>query len=141
MESNNDAYKVPMEVLMTAQQSSNSRYGMAIYWTSPNASFLWYVFLHFAEIQILQPGQVRQLTVYVNDNTLVTTVTPEFLKPVTVSSKPFSGTTVNFSVHSQSASNLSAFLNAAEIFRTIDLPNSPTDLNNGGLSNLLAYGF
>ncbi|KAK4773439.1 hypothetical protein SAY87_028458 [Trapa incisa] len=130
LKSNNNAYKVPLEVFMTAESSFNSSYPFKIYWTSSNSSYNWYVFLHFAEIQVLLPGQVRNLPVYVNNNIFVTTVIAEYLKPVTVSSPPFSGTVLNFSIHSQSGSNLSAFLNAAEIFQVVELVNSPTDLDN-----------
>lgn len=132
----NNAYKVPIEVLMTAGASNSSKYGLGLSWKSSNASYKWYLSLHFAEIQVLQPGKVRQLSVYVNDdNTAVTTVTLEYLKPVTVSQLPFDGTNLSISVLSQSESNLSAFFNAVEFFQAIDLPNSPTDLNNGMLSN------
>lgn len=137
LKSNNDAYKVPTEVLMTAHQSINSSYGMSLSWTSSNSSNKWCVFLHFAEIQMLQPGKVRQLSVHVNDDASVTTVLPEYLKPVTVPTLPFDGTNLSISVYSATESNLSAFFNAVEIFKAIDLPNSPTDLNNGRLSKLL----
>ncbi|KAK4773437.1 hypothetical protein SAY87_028456 [Trapa incisa] len=130
MKSNNDAYKVPLEVLMTADESYSGYTNTEIHWTSPNASYIWYVFLHIAEIQILQTGQVRRLSVYVNNDTFVTTVMPEYLKPVTVSTLPVSGNFLNFLINTESGSKLPAFFNAVESFVAIDLQNSPTDRND-----------
>lgn len=91
LKGNNNAYNVPIEVLMTTLQSYNSSYDIKIYWTPSNSSNNQDVFLHLAELRVLQPGQVRRLNVYVNDYTFITTVTPEYLQPVTVPTLPFSG--------------------------------------------------
>ncbi|KAK4778045.1 hypothetical protein SAY87_018232 [Trapa incisa] len=131
----NNPYKVPAEVLMTAQEQSNSSLqGMEVSWTSRTPSSKWYAFMHFAEVRVLPEGQARQLQVYVNGDISVANFTPQYLEPVTIStSSPFDGTNLSFSI--LSASNFSAFINAVEIFRAIDLPTSQTDLNNVNAMN------
>ncbi|OWM76525.1 hypothetical protein CDL15_Pgr005489 [Punica granatum] len=132
LRSTNNAYKVPLEVLMTGQQSlDNISSSLKLFWISSEPTYKWYLFFHFAEFQVLRSGQLRRFRVYVNDNKLITTVTPEYLKPVTVSTFPFDGTVLNFSITSvTSQSSLPPFLNAVEWFRSIDLPHSTTDLND-----------
>ncbi|KAK4778047.1 hypothetical protein SAY87_018234 [Trapa incisa] len=126
----NDPYKVPAKVLMTAQEQSNSSFrDLGISWTSNTPSRKWYAFMHFAEVRVLPSARVRQFQVYVNGDISVANFTPQYLQPVTIStSSPFDGTNLSFSILSES--NFSAFINAVEIFRAIDLPTSQTDLNN-----------
>lgn len=80
---------------------------------------------------MLQPGQLRQFSFYVNTDSLVTTITSEYLKLVTVPSPSFSGDVVNVSLKATSNSTLPPYLNAIEYFRFVDLPNSPTELVDG----------
>ncbi|KAK4790439.1 hypothetical protein SAY86_017743 [Trapa natans] len=125
---NINTYKVPTEVLMTAQQTTNSSVGMGLLWGPLNSTNKWYVYLHFAEIQVLPAGQQRELEVYLSDKTLVANLMLQYLKPVTLSLPPVSGINPGFAIVSKS--NFSAFINAVEVFLFTDLPNSPTDLNN-----------
>lgn len=123
-------YDVPAEVLMTAYQTTNRSYYLYTTWET-NATIKWYIYFHFAGLQVLQSGQVREFTVNVQGNTLAT-VTPEYLKPVTVAtSSPASGSTITYNISSTSDATLSPFLNAREIFYAIDLPNPLTDLDDG----------
>ncbi|KAI6671851.1 hypothetical protein NL676_006736 [Syzygium grande] len=106
----NDAYKVPPEVLMTATQTQNVTDPLSLLWPSANSTNDWSIYFHFVELQ-MQMGQFRELTVYVQDNS-VETVMLENLKPVTV------------------ASSLPPLLNAVEFFTVAQLPNTPTFLDD-----------
>ncbi|OWM76526.1 hypothetical protein CDL15_Pgr005490 [Punica granatum] len=128
--SSTSAYKVPVEVLMTAERTSNASYSYRYSWRTNSSNDVWYIYIHFMELQMVQQGQVRQFQVAINGKAL-TTVTPEYLKPVTVASLPTSGNNrMNVTITAMSQSTLPPFLNAIEVFHAIDLPNSPTHLDD-----------
>ncbi|XP_056176537.1 probable LRR receptor-like serine/threonine-protein kinase At1g05700 [Syzygium oleosum] len=124
--SGNDAYDVPAEVLMSAQQVNTRKTS----WPS-NPNEAWYIVLHFAEIQVLQPGQVREFTVYMEDGSTPPTLRPRYSTPATVVSLPITGRTrINYDFYNTSQSTLPPIMNAQEIFNIINLPISQTALND-----------
>lgn len=134
----NDNYLVPSEVLSTALQTINRSFYIYQTWES-NATVEWYVYFHFAELQVLQSGQVREFQVYVQGNAL-TTVSPEYLKPITTPTpSPLSGTTIIYNVSSTKVATLPPFINAMEILYAIGLPNPLTYLGDGTVFYLVNY--
>ncbi|PKI70987.1 hypothetical protein CRG98_008568 [Punica granatum] len=106
---------------MELQMVQQGRYS----WRTNSSNDVWYIYIHFMELQM-----VRQFQVAINGKAL-TTVTPEYLKPVTVASLPTSGNNrMNVTITAMSQSTLPPFLNAIEVFHAIDLPNSPTHLDD-----------
>lgn len=126
---NSGSYKVPGEVLMTAEETINRTYYWYRYWKSPNATYKWYLYFHFAEIQILQSNQTRAFGIYVQGS-IVRTVFPVYLKPVTVESLPVSGSQIIYNISATTDANLPPFSNAVEIYYGVDLTNSQTDLDD-----------
>ncbi|KAK4790778.1 hypothetical protein SAY86_031191 [Trapa natans] len=108
---------------MTAGRWKNdsSRLDFGVYWNTSSPTQKWYIYLHFAEIQILNQTQVREMQVYVVDK-FVQTVTLQYGKPVTVSSFPVSSPDkVNFTIKAPSYSNLPPILNAFEFMSSLDM--------------------
>lgn len=127
----NDAYKVPAGVLMTAASINNVTSQLILAWNPLSPTEKWYMYFHFAEIQVLQQTQVREFEVYVVDQ-LVQTVRSQYGKPVTVASFPVtSPSQINFTISASSQSDLPPILNAVELMHAIDLKNPMTDVSDG----------
>ncbi|KAF8017584.1 hypothetical protein BT93_H2692 [Corymbia citriodora subsp. variegata] len=120
----NNAYKVPGEVLRTAQGTMNS--SSPLYFQSPINDAKWILYLHFMEIERLKSGLQREFTISLNDNQFTETVSLEYLKPVVVVSPPFSGPFITLSINSTNKSGNPPILNAMELYSVVDLPNVPT---------------
>ncbi|PKI70983.1 hypothetical protein CRG98_008564 [Punica granatum] len=123
----NDAYGVPAGVLMTAAQSAKVNKQLVLFWTPSSPTEKWYMYFHFAEIQVLQETQVREFEVYIVDQ-LVKTIRPLYGKPMTVASFPVtSPSQINFTLSVTSRSDLPPILNAVELMYGLDLTNPMTD--------------
>ncbi|KAL3720903.1 hypothetical protein ACJRO7_005674 [Eucalyptus globulus] len=128
LSNNNDEYKVPGEVLRTAQTASDANTTL-FYCLLPDnvtSKFIW--FFHFAETQILPSGQQRELTVSTRDGRFEETVGLEYLKPVTIVSTPVSGSQINFSFKATTMQSgyPPPIINAFEFFQIKELLNAPT---------------
>ncbi|KAF8012125.1 hypothetical protein BT93_I0299 [Corymbia citriodora subsp. variegata] len=131
---NNNAYKVPKEVLRTAQGIMNSSPSLYLRWTiyaRDTGSFAreqekLIVYLHFMEIERLMSGLQREFTISLNDNQFTETVSLEYLKPVVVVSPPISGPKFALSINWTNKSGNPPILNAFEYYKVGDLPNVPT---------------
>ncbi|XP_028806577.1 putative leucine-rich repeat receptor-like serine/threonine-protein kinase At2g19230, partial [Neltuma alba] len=120
------SYKLSSELLSTAAQPRNSSIPLALNWIY-DASFQYYVLLHFAEIQKLPPHHRRIINVTFDDINFISQPL-EYLKPVTLSSKMASNNgNVRFTIRAASESDAPPILNAFEIYRYTPLPNSPTN--------------
>lgn len=127
----NDAYRVPAGVLMTAGTINNVTSQLIFPWKPSSPTEKWYMYFHFAEIQVLQQAQVREFDVYVVDQ-LVQTVRPQYGKPVTVASLHVtSPSQINFTISASSQSDLPPILNAVELMYATDLENPMTDESDG----------
>ncbi|XP_039158946.1 putative receptor-like protein kinase At3g46340 [Eucalyptus grandis] len=132
---NNDAYKVPGEVLMTAATMSNGNSSLGYSWTPPNPYVppgKWIFYVHFAETRSLPNGQQREFTVSINGNQFTKIVTLEYLKPVTIVSTPVTGSQINISIsRTSNESPYLPILNAIEIFSIVGVPNVQTAEDDG----------
>ncbi|KAK3410888.1 hypothetical protein EUGRSUZ_J02921 [Eucalyptus grandis] len=124
----NDAYKykIPGEVLRTAQRSMNASSPMHLQWTPSISTRKWIVYFYFVEIERLTDGLKREFTISINDNQFKTTVSLEYLKPVVVVSTAVTGSLISFSIESTNKSGHPPILNAVEYYTISDLPNVPT---------------
>ncbi|KAK3410707.1 hypothetical protein EUGRSUZ_J02705 [Eucalyptus grandis] len=124
LSNNNDEYKVPGEVLRTAQTNDTMSYT----YTPDNVSSKCIGYFHFAETQILPSGQQRELAVSTSNSQFKETVRLEYLKSVTVVSTPVSGSQISFSFEATTRQSgyLPPIINALEIFEIKELPNVPT---------------
>ncbi|XP_044496589.1 senescence-induced receptor-like serine/threonine-protein kinase [Mangifera indica] len=128
-----DGYKIPAEVLKTAAKSLNASIPLSLYFDPPDSSSQCYVYFHFTEIEKLKVGQKRELSIRLNGERNLTKWTSiEYLKPTTIApnNPPINGTRLHFSIYAAEGSDLPPILNAIEICVFVELPLSPTNLND-----------
>ncbi|XP_039158980.1 senescence-induced receptor-like serine/threonine-protein kinase [Eucalyptus grandis] len=128
LSNNNDEYKIPGEVLWTAQSASNANTTLIFQFKPYNVTSKWIGYFHFAETQILPSGQQRELTVSTSDDQFTETVRLDYLKPVTVVSPSVSGSQINFSFEAtkRQSGYPPPIINSLEIFHIKELLNVPT---------------
>jgi hypothetical protein len=135
--------RLPVEVLRTAVQPRNGLNSLSYNYTlgyTENSEFL--VFFHFAEIEQIAPGEIREFTITLNGLNYGL-FTLEYLKPLTIGPYKLQDQ-VRFSIDATLRSDLPPILNAFEIFELGPLPDSPTNQTDGmfSISILLnAIGF
>ncbi|XP_041020375.1 senescence-induced receptor-like serine/threonine-protein kinase, partial [Juglans microcarpa x Juglans regia] len=134
-----NAYELPAQVLKTASKARNASIPLQVSWTPLDTLSKFYVYLHFAEIEKLEPGQQRELTIDLNgERNLAESVKLDYLKPLTIvqDDPPISGTgeTLYFSIKAAQGTTIPPILNAYEIYRFVELPNKPTAPDDGMLS-------
>ncbi|KAG6733562.1 hypothetical protein I3842_01G230600 [Carya illinoinensis] len=128
--STDNAYELPAQVLKTASKTQNASNPLKVSWTAPDTVSKFYVYLHFAEIEKLEPGQQRELTIDLNgERNLSGSFKLDYLKPLTIvqDDPPISGDgTRYFSINAARGTTIPPILNAYEIYRLLELPNKPT---------------
>ncbi|KAI5555557.1 hypothetical protein BDE02_19G089900 [Populus trichocarpa] len=114
--------RLPVEVLRTAVQPRNGLNSLSYNYTE-NSEF--HVFFHFAEIEQIAPGEIREFTITLNGLNYGL-FTLEYLKPLTIGPYKLQDQ-VRFSIDATLRSDLPPILNAFEIFELGPLPDSPTN--------------
>ncbi|GMY34440.1 putative leucine-rich repeat receptor-like protein kinase, partial [Fagus crenata] len=122
----NNIYKLPAQVLSTAIKPASGytlRYDLSNY-----VQNIYYVCFHFAEIEEVKEGEIREFFIDVNEGNYISEpITLEYLKPFSrCPNKTFEGH-FNFTINATAKSNLPPLLNALEIYRVLSLPYLPTD--------------
>ncbi|XP_031267723.1 probable LRR receptor-like serine/threonine-protein kinase At1g07560 [Pistacia vera] len=129
-----DGYKIPAKVLKTAAKSQNASIPLSLYFDDPlDSSTQCYVYFHFTEIEKLKEGQKRELRIELNgERNLTESISLEYLKQTTTApnNPPINGSRLHFSIYAAEGSNLSPILNAVEALVLVELPLSPTNLND-----------
>ena len=83
--STDNAYNIPDVVLRTAAKSQNSTTPLSLYFSPPDSLSQCYVYFHFAEIEKLENGQQRELTILLNGERYLTeSVTLDYLNSRTI---------------------------------------------------------
>lgn len=132
-----DAYKLPAQVLRTAARSRDVSYNLSfdfdsVFDTPLDKPYEYYVYLHFAEIEQLPNGQKRIIDITLNSKPVPPhPLVLEYLKPVSLNYST-SGS-VWFDINATSQSDAPPILNAYEIYKLIPNIASPTDDRDGML--------
>ncbi|KAJ0076427.1 hypothetical protein Patl1_33934 [Pistacia atlantica] len=87
-----------------------------------------------SEIEKLKEGQKRELRIELNgERNLTESISLEYLKPTTIApnNPPINGSPLHFSIYAAEGSDLPPILNAVEGFVFVELPLSPTNINDG----------
>ncbi|KGN59852.1 probable LRR receptor-like serine/threonine-protein kinase At1g51810 [Cucumis sativus] len=114
---------VPSKVLSTASTVKNASAPMEFFWRDSDPSTEYYVYMYFAEIQVLTSNQSRLFKIYLNDNLwtkddilfeYLTENVVRSLLPLPISS------TYDFKLIMSQGSTLPPILNAVEIFKVIN---------------------
>eukprot|EP00258_Populus_trichocarpa_P030912 XP_024446931.1 probable LRR receptor-like serine/threonine-protein kinase PAM74 isoform X4 [Populus trichocarpa] len=117
--------RLPVEVLRTAVQPRNGLNSLSYNYTRYTENSEFHVFFHFAEIEQIAPGEIREFTITLNGLNYGL-FTLEYLKPLTIGPYKLQDQ-VRFSIDATLRSDLPPILNAFEIFKLWPLPDSPTN--------------
>lgn len=131
---NDNTYKLPAAVLRTAAKTPNATTALNIYWNTSHSLSKFYVYFHFAEIEMLGAGQQRELNITLNnERNLRESVKLDYLHPLTIvqNDPPTSGSQIKLSINAAGATMFPPILNAFEIFALKELPNKPTAIGDG----------
>ncbi|KAI5555567.1 hypothetical protein BDE02_19G090900 [Populus trichocarpa] len=131
IQGSDDPYRLPVEVLRTAVQPRNGLNSLSYNYTlvyKENFTPEFRVYFHFAEIEQIAPGKLREFTITLN-GLKYGPFTLEYLKPLTKGPYKLQvpEDQVRFSIDATLRSDLPPILNAFEIFILWPLPHSPTN--------------
>ena len=127
---------VPSKVLSTASTVKNASAPMEFFWRDSDPSTEYYVYMYFAEIQVLTSNQSRLFKIYLNDNLwtkddilfeYLTENVVRSLLPLPISS------TYDFKLIMSQGSTLPPILNAVEIFKVMNFLQLTTQQQDGKL--------
>ncbi|ESQ42386.1 hypothetical protein EUTSA_v10012663mg [Eutrema salsugineum] len=127
---NSNNYKPPKAALKTAGTPTNTRAPLTIEWSSENPDDQYYLYTHFAEIQELQANETREFNILFNGELYYGPLVPDKLKITTIKSqspKTCDGGKCSLQLIRTNISTLPPLLNAFEVFRVIQFPQSETD--------------
>ncbi|KAH8481179.1 hypothetical protein H0E87_031219 [Populus deltoides] len=138
IQGSDDPYRLPVEVLRTAVQPLNGLYSLSYNYTllyTENFTPEFLVYFHFAEIEQIEPGEIREFTITLNGLNYGP-FTLEYLKLLTIGPNKLQvpEDQVMFSIDATWRSDLPPILNAFEIFELRPLPDSPTNQTDGMFS-------
>ncbi|XP_070660820.1 LRR receptor-like serine/threonine-protein kinase IOS1 [Malus domestica] len=112
-------YQPPSVVMGTAAKPNSSNDPWNIFW-QPDTE-VYHVYLHFAEVEKLQPNQSRQFNITTNGELCNGTLAPDYLSTTTIfcTAESLSGSGVqnNLSIIKTGNSTLPPILNAYEIYK------------------------
>ena len=131
-------------MLRTAAKTQNASSPLNLYWTPPDSLSKCYVYFHFAEIEKLDNGQQRELTISLNGERYLTeSVRLDYLNSRTIipNEPAIMGEQLYFSITAAEGSKFPPILNAVETFVSKELPNKTTAIEDGMLSSLLYFPF
>ena len=138
IQSTNDSYEVPPEVLRTAVQPRDNATSLSFNEKFEGLLTYFNVYLYFFEVERIQEGQTREFTVTVNGNQS-RPITPQYLKPLTFvyeRAQLVQGF-VRFVINSTVQSDLPPILNGFEILFGGPTANSSTRAMDGMLHVIL----
>ncbi|XP_013444211.2 probable LRR receptor-like serine/threonine-protein kinase At1g05700 [Medicago truncatula] len=133
LETNNNAYKLPDEVLRSAVQPGNVSHTLGFTYADlgPRSPLIdrnseYYVYFHFTEIVKLSDGKKRKINITLNSQSVLSEpLVLDYLKPITLNFKTKGD--VWFNISATSDSDAPPILNAFEIHKLITPVVSPTD--------------
>ncbi|KAK0594751.1 hypothetical protein LWI29_000124 [Acer saccharum] len=127
-----DEYKIPAEVLQTAAISENAIYSLSLYFSPPDPVSQCYVYFYFAEIEKLENGKQRELIIDLNGERYLSESKLDYLKAKVIAQNdpPINGSRLHFSIYSVNGSDIPPILNAVEVYVLLELPFSPTNLDD-----------
>ncbi|KAK6911975.1 Leucine-rich repeat, partial [Dillenia turbinata] len=122
-------YKLPPMAMKTALQPWNEGESLQFSLKIEDATKMFYVYLHFAEIQSLQEGDVRELFVTLNDDSpFGPSFRPEYMTSTTLESiYSLSGDHLTFTISTTENSTLPPILNALEVYEVLQFQQLPTN--------------
>ncbi|XP_068649236.1 probable LRR receptor-like serine/threonine-protein kinase At1g05700 [Aristolochia californica] len=124
-----DMFQIPPAVLSTAATAINrSTASMLLNWTSDDPQTQFHIFRHFAEVEQLKDGEVREFNVCISGFSCQGPFRPTYLSAFTVfTTTPVSGRSLYTSFFEMTdASSLPPILNGVELYSLAKLSVAPT---------------
>ncbi|XP_031280544.1 senescence-induced receptor-like serine/threonine-protein kinase isoform X2 [Pistacia vera] len=127
----NDApYRPPVSIMTTAVKPNNDEQSLVFScYLSADPNYRYYSYKYFAEIEILQSNQIRELNLRENGEQIYGPYRPEYLSTFTVPSGPLKAETIKIEITKTENSTLPPILNAVEVYRIRDF-SQPLTLQN-----------
>ncbi|XP_039017571.1 probable LRR receptor-like protein kinase At1g51890 [Hibiscus syriacus] len=116
----------PSVVMSTAGTPVNASLPMDISMSSSSTDARYYVYMHFAEVEILRANESREFIIYLNGNLWYGPFSPTYLSTNTVYN-PSPLKDINFTIERTNGSTLPPILNAFEIFEVKDFSQPQTN--------------
>ncbi|CAI9092003.1 OLC1v1027137C6 [Oldenlandia corymbosa var. corymbosa] len=131
-----DKYFPPQPVMKTAITPLNASQSVDFEWKSPDPNVQFYVYMHFAEVEILQSNESRAFYVHLDDEIWSDSDTnqpfvPRYLQ--VMSMEPLIGKNkarFNYSIVKAENSTLPPIINALEVYSEVRFVHSQTDDND-----------
>ncbi|KAJ4890981.1 Leucine-rich repeat transmembrane protein kinase protein [Raphanus sativus] len=125
----NNRFHPASVVMSTATRPINASDYITLFWEPADPRSKFYVYMHFAEVEVLTRNQTRELTVYYNNDTILAeNFRPTYLHTDTVfTPEPVTGTIHEFSFVQTSREMLTPIINAIEIYQVNDFFQLSTD--------------
>ncbi|XP_022724152.1 LOW QUALITY PROTEIN: putative leucine-rich repeat receptor-like protein kinase At2g19210 [Durio zibethinus] len=124
----NNGYLPGSAVMSTAHTPINASQPYEFYWEPTDPQAKYFVYMHFAEVEVLKENEIREFNVTQNGEFLYGPVVPEYLYTNTLySTVPVSGDSIEFGLERTNRSTHPPILNALEIFMVKDFSQTQTD--------------
>ncbi|KAK0597926.1 hypothetical protein LWI29_029978 [Acer saccharum] len=127
---NSNDFRIPQILMMSAATPNNASQPLNFSIDTKDTASKLYVYLHFAELEVLLPNQSRQFNISINGRFLYGPVVPNYLAATTAySTSVLSGEQgrYEFSIFKSEKSTLPPILNAVEFYIVKQLLQSETD--------------
>ncbi|KAL5156663.1 LRR receptor-like serine/threonine-protein kinase IOS1 [Glycine soja] len=120
-------FKPPAIVMSTAVTPVNASAPLVISWEPQDQTELYYVYMHFTEVEVLEKNQTREFNINQNGKPWYQNLSPRYQKADTIySGIGTSGEKIKYSLEMTENSNLPPIINAIEIYRLKDFQQSDT---------------
>lgn len=128
-------FQPPPVIMSTAATPLNESAPLEFQMDTKEPTNGFYVYLHFAELELLKPNESRAFDFRVNGRLFFEHVVPVYLTSNTIySTAPITGElNYTFSLVKAANSTLPPILNAVEIYQLVDLEQPETDQDDGTL--------
>lgn len=137
---NQNDYKPPEIILSTAVTPVNASAPLVISWEPPDQTELYYVYMHFTEIQVLAKNQTREFNIAQNGKPWCPNMSPPYQNVTTIYSRlGTSGKKIEYSLEKTKDSSLPPIINAIEIYRVINFQQSDTHQGDGMLRKIYDF--
>ncbi|KAJ9692162.1 hypothetical protein PVL29_011302 [Vitis rotundifolia] len=127
----NNEYKPPSNVMSTAVVPGLDSLSLAFYWDTDDPSQQFYVYMYFAEVEELEPGELREFNISLNGGSWRGPIVPGKMTPTTIwnTDSMSAPGRLNFSISKTDNSTRPPILNALEIYSVKQFLQSPTGQN------------
>ncbi|KAH1207520.1 putative leucine-rich repeat receptor-like protein kinase [Glycine max] len=125
---NHTAYHLPSAVMKTAVRPTNENDSLEFEFDTRQPTSESYVYMHFAEIEVLNENENRAFDITLNGKLWAEYVTPTYLQSNTIDgNRSIRGSKLKFSMHKKPNSTPPPILNAMEIYIVKEFLHSPTN--------------